>query len=106
MIKFIRNLFQLFPAHLLENSPWPILVSFSLLSLTLSAVMYMHGYNNGGPLLTLGTILTLYGMALWFRDMITESTFQGAHTKQVVKGIEIGILLFIVSEAFAFLSVF
>ena len=106
MIKFIRNLFQLFPAHLLENSPWPILVSFSLLSLTLSAVMYMHGYNNGGPLLTLGTILTLYGMALWFRDIIKEGTFEGSHTKEVQKGLLLGFMLFVVSEIFAFLSVF
>ena len=45
-------------------------------------------------------------MALWFRDVITESTYEGFHTKEVVHGILIGFLLFIVSEAFAFLSVF
>ena len=106
-MEFIKRcLFQLNPYHLLVNSPWPFFESFSLYCLTQSAVLYMHGYSNAGYYLTLGFILTAYCMALWFRDMITESTFQGAHTKQVVKGIEIGILLFIVSEAFAFLSIF
>ena len=33
-------------------------------------------------------------------------TYLGDHTKQVQKGLQIGFLLFIVSEVFAFLSVF
>jgi cytochrome c oxidase subunit 3 len=35
-----------------------------------------------------------------------EGTFLGDHTLQVQKGIFIGMILFIISEAFAFLSVF
>lgn len=100
------NKFQYHPFHLVENSPWPILVSFSLLSLTTGAVMYLQGYPNGGLLLTLGLILTVSGMGLWFRDVITEGTYEGHHTKQVQKGIIIGIVLFIISEVFAFFSVF
>ena len=97
---------QNFPFHLVDLSPWPILVSFSLLTMAISAVMYMHGYPNGGYLLSLGFGITVGGMALWFRDIISEGTYQGHHTTQVQRGIEIGILLFIVSEVFAFLSVF
>jgi cytochrome c oxidase subunit 3 len=52
------NKFQYHPFHLVENSPWPILLSFSLLSLTTGAVMYLQGYSNGGLLLTLGFILS------------------------------------------------
>jgi cytochrome c oxidase subunit 3 len=100
------NKFQYHPFHLVENSPWPILLSFSLLSLTTGAVMYLQGYPNGGLLLTLGFILTASGMGLWFRDVITEGTYEGHHTKQVQKGIIIGIVLFIISEVFAFFSVF
>jgi len=37
------------------------------------------------------------------RDIITEGTYQGQHTKQVQKGLIIGFVLFIVSEIFAFL---
>ena len=100
------NKFQYHPFHLVENSPWPILLSFSLLSFTTGAVMYLQGYPNGGLLLTLGLILTVSGMGLWFRDVITEGTYEGHHTKQVQKGIIIGIVLFIISEVFAFFSVF
>lgn len=101
-----RCLLQLNPYHILAQSPWPIFESFSLLCLTQSAVLYMHGYPNGANYLLLGFVLTTYCMGLWFRDMITEGTFQGAHTKEVIKGIIIGFLLFIVSEGFAFLSIF
>lgn len=101
-----RKSFQAFPFHLVTPSPWPILVSFSLLTLTIGAVMSMHGYANGGTVLSLGFILTLSGMILWFRDIITEGTLLGDHTTEVVYGLVYGIVLFIVSEVFAFLSVF
>jgi cytochrome c oxidase subunit 3 len=101
-----RNQFQSFPYHLVDPSPWPILVSFSLLSLTLGAVMYMQGLTYGGQLLSLGFTLTVFGMILWFRDIITEGTYLGHHTIQVQKGLTLGVVLFIISEVFAFLSVF
>jgi cytochrome c oxidase subunit 3 len=53
---------------------WPILTSFALLTLTVSAVLYFHGFVSGGELLTLGFILVSGGMVLWFRDVITEGT--------------------------------
>lgn len=76
MLTLKKNNFQIqtFPFHLVEPSPWPILTSFSLLTLTVSAVMYFHGFENGGSLLTLGFILTALSMVLWFRDVILEGT--------------------------------
>jgi cytochrome c oxidase subunit 3 len=74
--------------------------------MAIGAVLSMHGFQNGGALLTLGFILTASGMTLWFRDVITEGTYLGHHTKQVKNGLMIGVLLFIVSEVFAFLSIF
>jgi cytochrome c oxidase subunit 3 len=76
MNKINRNQFQSFPYHLVDQSPWPILVSFSLLSLTLGAVMYMQGFTHGGQLISLGFTLTVFGMILWFRDIITEGTLK------------------------------
>uniref|UniRef100_UPI0030E408C9 cytochrome c oxidase subunit 3 n=1 Tax=Daedaleopsis nitida TaxID=1140402 RepID=UPI0030E408C9 len=46
------------------------------------------------------------GMLLWFRDIILEATYLGDHTTQVQKGLTMGVILFIVSEVFAFFSVF
>ena len=68
--------FQHFPYHLVDPSPWPISLSFSLLIMTISAVMYFHGFNYGGNLLILGTLLTITGMSLWFRDVIVEGNTQ------------------------------
>jgi cytochrome c oxidase subunit 3 len=98
--------YQFFPHHLVTPSPWPILVAFSMLTLTTGAVAYMHGFYLGGTILTVGFVLTVSGMALWFKDIIVESTLLGDHTKEVVVGLVYGIVLFIVSECFAFLSVF
>jgi cytochrome c oxidase subunit 3 len=105
-LKDNRANFQFFPYHLVTTSPWPILISFSLLSLTIGAVMYMHGFYKGETILSSGFVLTLIGMMFWFRDVITEGTKLGDHTKEVVTGLFYGIILFIISEIFAFLSVF
>jgi len=74
MKNITRTQYQAFPFHLVEPSPWPILTSFALLTLTVSAVLYFHGFVSGGELLTLGFILVSGGMVLWFRDVITEGT--------------------------------
>lgn len=84
MNKINRNQFQSFPYHLVDPSPWPILVSFSLLSLTLGAVMYMQGFTHGGQLLSLGFTLTVFGMILWFRDIITEGTWKNIYPLSLI----------------------
>ncbi len=101
-----RKQFQYFPFHLVDPSPWPLLGSFSLLLMAVSGVMSFHGYAYGGTLLLLGLILTVSLMGLWFKDVITEATYLGDHTTQVRRGLTIGFVLFVVSEVFAFLSVF
>ena len=105
-INIDRSKFQAHPYHMVDPSPWPISLSFSLLITTISAVMYMQGFAYGGHLLNLGIILTSTGMALWFRDVIVEGTYLGHHTEQVKRGLTIGVALFIVSELMAFVSVF
>jgi cytochrome c oxidase subunit 3 len=72
MTNINRKEFQAFPYHLVEPSPWPLLTSFAVLTMAVGAVMYFHGFANGGNLLTLGFLLTLFGMILWFRDVVAE----------------------------------
>lgn len=103
--------FQVQPFHIVTPSPWPLFTSFALLILTTSAVLYMHGYTSplGGSgiiLLIIGLVATVGAIVLWFRDVITEGTYLGDHTRLVQKGISLGVILFIVSEVFFFLSVF
>lgn len=106
LLNLTRLRYQFFPSHLVDRSLWPILLSFSLFSLAISAVEYMHGYSTGSLLLRAATVLTLIGMALWWKDVVIEATFGGHHTKKVRNGILQGFVLFVVSEVMVFLSVF
>jgi len=71
-----------------------------------SAVLYFQGFFLGGELLSLGFVLTASAMALWFRDCVIEGTYLGDHTSQVQAGLNLGVILFIVSEIMVFFSVF
>jgi cytochrome c oxidase subunit 3 len=97
---------QAHPYHLVEPSPWPLLVSLALLTTTLSAVMTFHGVSNGPLLLSLGLLSTIFTMALWFISVTREATAEGHHTFAVQKGLTLGFILFIISEVFFFVSVF
>lgn len=100
----IKTNFQAHPWHLVTNSPWPILISFTLFFTAIGAVLAMQGY--GGKLLSLGFILTVSVMYFWLEDVAAEGKLNGDHTKQVKKGLIYGFYLFLVSEIFAFMSVF
>ena len=50
--------------------------------------------------------LVISSMSLWFRDIISEGTYLGNHTLAVQRGLNIGVALFIVSEALFFLAIF
>lgn len=101
-----RSKHQIFPYHLVAPSPWPIAVSFGLMSLALSLGLTMHGYINNLYVLVLSLIVVLYSMTLWFRDVIAEGTYMGDHTLAVRKGLNYGFLLFVVSEILIFAGIF
>nr|YP_010125582.1 cytochrome c oxidase subunit III [Phlogotettix monozoneus]QCB91441.1 cytochrome c oxidase subunit III [Phlogotettix monozoneus] len=92
------------PFHLVDNSPWPLTGSMGLMSITSGTVMWFH-YNEMW-LMNLGMIITLMTMFQWWRDVIRESTFQGLHTKMVIRGMKWGMILFIASEVLFFSSFF
>jgi cytochrome c oxidase subunit 3 len=97
---------QKHPFHLVDPSPWPIVVSFSSLALLTGAVMYMHAYSSGFLLFLLGLFLLITSMGLWWRDVVREGTFQGHHTKAVQQGLRYGMMLFILSEIMFFFAFF
>nr|YP_009699964.1 cytochrome c oxidase subunit III [Leptaulax koreanus]QEK77357.1 cytochrome c oxidase subunit III [Leptaulax koreanus] len=92
------------PYHLVENSPWPILGSLGVMISMIGAINWFHNYNN--QLLFLGTSIILLIMFQWWRDITREGTFQGLHTLAVAKGLRWGMILFIISEIFFFISFF
>lgn len=54
----------------------------------------------------LALIAVTYSMSLWFRDVISEGTYLGNHTLAVQRGLNMGVGLFIISEALFFLAIF
>jgi cytochrome c oxidase subunit 3 len=57
-------------------------------------------------LFILGVVLLVVTSFQWWRDVRREGGYQGIHTSVVVKGLKIGMILFIVSEVFFFVSFF
>jgi cytochrome c oxidase subunit 3 len=94
------------PYHLVDPSPWPFIISFSIFFFTFGMVMYFNGYT-GSLLLTLtGFLMIIFTMYTWFRDIVREAVYEGQHTKQVQLGLRNGMLLFIFSELLFFTSFF
>lgn len=99
MIKFHQN----HPFHLVSISPWPIIISLRLINNLISIIIWFHKINYFIFLSIPCTLLCIYQ---WWRDITRESTFQGWHTFPVYLGLRLGIILFIVSEIFFFISFF
>jgi len=68
--------------------------------------MYFHGYNGGFFLMEQALIHLFFCAGCWWRDVIRESTFDLSHTKRVLVGLKLGMILFIVSEIMFFFAFF
>ena len=106
MTNITRSNFQAHPFHLVSPSPWPIYTSLALLTLTTSGVSTMHAFPHAGNFALLALVLLISSMSFWWRDVISEGTYLGNHTLAVQRGLNMGVALFIVSEALFFLAIF
>nr|ALO77450.1 cytochrome c oxidase subunit 3 [Dermestidae sp. GENSP01] len=92
------------PFHLVEVSPWPILGALSAMMTMMGLIKWFHKFTPN--LMFLGLLSTSLIMYQWWRDIIRESTMQGHHTFIVTMGMRWGMILFITSEIFFFISFF
>jgi cytochrome c oxidase subunit 3 len=92
--------------HLVDPSPWPFISSLTGLTLTTGLVMYMHNFVGSLRLFITGVLLIFYVMFVWWRDVIREATFEDQYTADVIKGLKLGMILFIVSEIMFFFAFF
>src|SRR5207244_13383997 len=67
-------------------------------------ILYMRGH--GWALVVIGVICVLGTMAVWWRDVIREATFEGFHTPVVQLRLRYGMALFIASEVMFFSAFF
>ncbi|YP_009164471.1 cytochrome c oxidase subunit III (mitochondrion) [Spodoptera frugiperda] len=92
------------PFHLVDYSPWPLTGAIGVMVLVSGMVKWFHNFNMN--LLILGYFIVILTMYQWWRDICREGTYQGKHTILVTKGLRWGMILFIVSEIFFFVSFF
>ena len=96
----------LHPFHIVDASPWPLVVAFSAFFMLFGLTLYMHAFKAGFTLFVLGFIGTFGNAAFWWRDIVREGTYEGAHTGAVQHGLRFGMVLFIVSEVMLFFAFF
>nr|AYW52303.1 cytochrome c oxidase subunit 3 [Agrilinae sp. 1 ACP-2013] len=92
------------PFHLVDYSPWPLFGALSAMTLMSGLIKWFHQQQPN--LMFLGMIITMMIMYQWWRDITREGTMQGLHTMVVTIGLRWGMILFIVSEVFFFISFF
>jgi hypothetical protein len=93
---------QSHPFHLVDVSPWPFLMSFSIFGAAVGLVSWL-GHYPSNPLSYMPALLLI--PLLWWRDVVREAK-GGYHTTVVQRGILIGFLLFLLSEIMLFSSFF
>ena len=92
------------PYHLVDYSPWPLLGAIGVTTIISGTIKWFHLFNSN--LIFIGYFIILLTMYQWWRDVCREGTLQGKHTLIVSKGLRWGIILFIISEIFFFISFF
>src|ERR1700693_154019 len=92
------------PYHLVDPSPWPIVGAIAAGLLASGGVLFMHGH--GAILMIIGFVAVPATMAVWWRDVIREATFEGYHTPVVQLGLRYGMALFIGSAGMFFSAFF
>ena len=88
-----------------EPSPWPFIATLSILVILLGLAFAINGIFAGGVVMVLGLGLFTYLLFSWFGDLVREN-LAGLHNDQVDRSFRLGMMWFIASEVFFFLSFF
>jgi cytochrome c oxidase subunit 3 len=99
--------------HLVNPSPWPAVGSLAAFVMAVGAIVGMQSMGGkpglfglkGWSMFFLGTMLVLFTMFMWWRDVIKEA-HGGDHTPVVRLHLRYGMILFIASEVMFFVAWF
>nr|YP_010698155.1 cytochrome c oxidase subunit III [Brueelia nebulosa]WCF77116.1 cytochrome c oxidase subunit 3 [Brueelia nebulosa] len=91
--------------HLVDKSPWPLIMSLSVFSLIANFFLWMS-MNSTFLFTSISFASFIMILFQWMRDIVRESTYQGNHSSEVCSGLYIGIMMFIISEVMFFFSFF
>ncbi|KKC33143.1 cytochrome c oxidase subunit 3 [Devosia psychrophila] len=89
--------------HMVEPSPWPFVMSVSVLIMAMGGIFWMHHWT---PFVFfIGLAGVLYTMYAWWSDVVKEAN-SGFHTPVVQMHHRYGMMLFIASEIMVFFGFF
>ncbi len=91
--------------HILPPSPWPIIGSFTALTMAAGGIAWMHDVAWGGWVFALGLLGVLFTFYSWWADVVREAN-TGDHTPVVQLHHRYGMILFIASEVMFFVAWF
>lgn len=97
--------------HLLDSSQLPLVTSFSAMLFVMNAVLYWHPTSQpvlqfiNNTLFQISGITFIGSLFAWFISVVIESG-KGYHTKNVRRGLRLGMILFITSEVLFFFAFF
>nr|YP_010350287.1 cytochrome c oxidase subunit III [Pyemotes zhonghuajia]UOK09671.1 cytochrome c oxidase subunit 3 [Pyemotes zhonghuajia] len=91
--------------YILSISPWPIILSMSILSSAITFISMIHSKLNIYMFILI-ILMILMPSLLWWRDEIRESTYQGNHSNNMMNLLKKSMIMFITSEIMFFLSFF
>lgn len=92
------------PYHIVTLRPWPL--TCSLAAFFLALILNNQMFYSFSFFIILLKILTIIITFSWWKDISREVDLQGLHSNDVLKGLKLGIILFITSEVIFFLSFF
>lgn len=88
-----------------DPSPWPFAIAIAVFSILMGLAFFINGLYFGAIFMLGGFVLFAYLLFEWFGDVIREN-LAGLHSEKVDTAFRHGMLWFIASEVFFFLSFF
>jgi cytochrome c oxidase subunit 3 len=92
--------------HMVDAGPWPLLLALSLLGFVSGVLGSLSGILFGVSLVCVSVASVFLVLGGWFRDIRREGAMEGMHVSRVHRGLRLGVLLFIGSEAMLFFAFF
>ena len=89
-----------------QPSVWPFATAISLFFIVVSTVAFFHYIPFGLFFLLLSITSLIIISALWWTDLIAETSYAPIYTKLVQSNLKLGMILFILSEVMFFSSFF
>ena len=96
--------------HIIDISPYPLYTALSIFTIMISSILIINKYNieyiTPQNINLIGILLLSINIYLWWKDIIKEGLYKGEHNNKVENNLNVGFILFVISEILIFASFF